>query len=68
MLVLLIMLRPYTEQRTYYMDVFCYACLIIQFALQSIVRTSESLGVAVADTNSFRPTLVLAARISDVLR
>jgi hypothetical protein len=68
MLVLLIMLRPYAEQRTYYMDVFCYACLVIQFALQSIVRASESLGVAVADTNSFRPTLVLAARISDVLR
>ena len=68
MLVLLIMLRPYAEQRTYYMDVFCYACLVIQFALQSIVRNSESLGVAVADTNSFRPTLVLAARSSDVLR
>jgi hypothetical protein len=65
---LLIMLRPYAEQRTYYMDVFCHACLIIQFALQSIVRASESLGFTVAASNSFRPTLVLAARSSDVLR
>ena len=65
---LLIMLRPYAEQRTYYMDVFCYACLVIQFALQSIVRASESLGIAVTYTNSFRPTLALAARSSDVLR
>jgi hypothetical protein len=65
---LLIMLRPYAQQRTYYMDIFCYACLIVQFALQSIVRNSESLGVAVAASNSFRPTLVLAARSSNVLR
>ncbi len=68
MLVLLTMLRPYVEQRTYYMDVFCYACLVIQFALQSIVRNSESLGFAVAATNRYRPTLVLAARSIDVLR
>lgn len=65
---LLIMLRPYAKQRTFYMDVFCNTCLIVQFSLQVLVRVSESLGVAVATTNSFRPTLLNAARASEVLR
>lgn len=68
MLVLMIMLRPYVEQRTYYMDIFCYICLIVQFALQVLVRTSESLGAAVTSTNSFRPVLQNAATASTVLR
>jgi hypothetical protein len=65
---LLIMLRPYAKQRTFYMDVFCNTCLIVQFSLQVLVRVSESLGVAVASTNSFRPTLLNAARASEILR
>ena len=65
---LLIMLRPYAKQRTFYMDVFCNTCLIVQFSLQVLVRVSESLGVAVATTNSFRPTLLNAARASEILR
>jgi hypothetical protein len=68
MLVLMIMLRPYVQQRTYYMDTFCYICLIVQFVLQVLVRVSESLGVAVTSTNSFRPVLQNAARASTVLR
>jgi hypothetical protein len=68
MLVLMISLRPYVEQRTYYMDTFCYFCLIIQFVLQGLIRNSESLGVAVTATNSFRPVLLKAARASTVLR
>jgi hypothetical protein len=68
MLVLLIMLRPYVEQRSYYMDIFCYICLTVQFALQGLVRTSESLGFAVAATNSFRPVLFNVARVSNALR
>jgi hypothetical protein len=68
MLVLLIMLRPYVEQRTYYMDIFCYICLIVQFALQVLVRASESLGFAVDVANSFRPVLLGAARASNALR
>jgi hypothetical protein len=68
MLVLLIMMRPYAEQRSYYMDVFCYMCLTVQFALQVLVRTSESLGFAVAVSNSFRPVLFNVARVSNALR
>jgi hypothetical protein len=65
---LLMWLRPYAEQRTYCMDLLCYFCLIVQFALQILIRDSESLGVAVADTNNFRPTIFSAARASEVLR
>ena len=65
---LLIMLRPYAKQRTFYMDVFCDTCLIVQFSLQVLVLVSESLSVAVATTSSFRPTLLNAARASEVLR
>jgi hypothetical protein len=68
MLVLLTMLRPYVEQRTYYMDLFCYVCLIVQFALQILVRDSESLGVAVGTANTFRTTIVNAAKASESLR
>jgi hypothetical protein len=68
MLILLMWLRPYVERRTYCMDVFCHACLIVQFALQILVRVSESLGVAVVATNIFRPTIFSAAKASEVLR
>jgi hypothetical protein len=65
---LLMWLRPYVEQRTYCMDLFCHVCLIVQFALQILVRDSESLGVAVAATNIFRPTIFSAAKASEALR
>jgi hypothetical protein len=65
---LLIMLQPYREQRTYYMDLFCHLCLIVQFALQIVVRTSESLGFAVQNSNIFQATIVNAAKASDALR
>jgi hypothetical protein len=65
---LLIWLRPYVEQRTYCMDVFCHICLIVQFALQILVRDSESLGVAVVATNIFRLTIFSAAKASEALR
>jgi hypothetical protein len=68
MLVLLMWFRPYVEQRTYCMDLFCYVCLIVQFALQILVRDSESLGVAVVATNIFRPTIFSAAKTSEALR
>jgi hypothetical protein len=68
MLVLLMALRPYVEQRTHYMDLLCYMCLIVQFLLQVIVRDSESLGVAVLSSNSYRKTIHNAARASEVLR
>ena len=68
MLILLIILMSYAEKRTYYMDIFCNFCLVIQFALQILVRNSESLGVAVGDANRFRLTLRSATTASNVLR
>jgi hypothetical protein len=68
MLVLLAVLRPYAQQRTYYMDLFCYICLIVQYTVQVLVRASESLGFAVAEANSFRPVLLNAAIASQLLR
>jgi hypothetical protein len=65
---LLTALRPYAQQRTYYMDMFCYVCLIVQYAVQVLVRASESLGFAVVEANSFRPVLLNAAIASQVLR
>ena len=68
MLVLLMALKPYVEQRTHCMDLLCYMCLIVQFALQVVVRDSESLGVAVVSSNNYRQTIRKAARASEVLR
>jgi hypothetical protein len=68
MVILLMWLRPYAEHRTYYLDLLCHVCLIVQFALQILVRVSESLGVAVVATNIFRPTIYGAAKASEALR
>jgi hypothetical protein len=68
MLVLLMAFKPYVEQRTHCMDLLCYICLIVQFALQVVVRDSESLGIAVLSSNSYRQTIRKAARASEVLR
>jgi hypothetical protein len=65
---LLIFLRPYVELRTYCMDIFCYVCLMVQFALQCLVRDSESLGVAVVSSNPFYSIIVKAVSASSVLR
>jgi hypothetical protein len=65
---LLIFLRPYVELRTYYMDIFCYVCLMVQFALQCLVRDSESLGVAVVPSNPFYDIIGNAVLASSVLR
>jgi hypothetical protein len=68
MLMLLIVLRPYFHQRTFFMEVFCYACLIIQFSLQSVARASESVGVVVAEGDYFYTYISDAAYTSIVLR
>jgi hypothetical protein len=68
MLVLLMIFRPYAQQRTYYLDLIYYVCLIVQFAFQGLVRASESLGVAVVDTNSFQPAINRAIAASQFLR
>jgi hypothetical protein len=38
--------RPYVHERTFWVDVACYVCLIAQFGLQTISTTRDFLGVA----------------------
>jgi hypothetical protein len=45
-IVLLVNLRPYVDERTFWVDVVCYACLIVQFGLQIFSADREFLGVA----------------------
>ena len=45
-LVLLVNLRPYIHDRTFWVDVTCYLCLIAQFGLQVFDADREFLGVA----------------------
>jgi hypothetical protein len=45
LLVWLVFLRPYAHLRTFWVDVTCYVCLILQFSLQTIEATREYLGV-----------------------
>jgi hypothetical protein len=68
MSLLLTALCPYAQQRTYYMNMFCYVGLIVQYAVQVLVRTSETLGFAMVEENSFRPVQLYAARACHILR
>jgi hypothetical protein len=43
---LLLYKRPYVHERTFWVDVACYVCLIAQFGLQTISTTRDFLGVA----------------------
>ena len=43
---LLVNLRPYVDERTFWVDVVCYGCLIAQFGLQIFSADREFLGVA----------------------
>ncbi len=43
MLFLLVNLRPYVHERTFWVDVACYVCLIVQFGLQIFAATREFL-------------------------
>jgi hypothetical protein len=47
MLVMLVALHPHVDARTLFFDVCCHACLIVQFLLQCVARSSESLRVSV---------------------
>ncbi len=57
MLLLLTYQRPYRLASTYHFDVLCYVCLIIQFVLEVLVRSSESLGISPGPGNLFYPSL-----------
>jgi hypothetical protein len=53
MLMLLLTQRPYVDQRTYYMDIFCHFCLFVQFVLQCLSGASESLGLELNQNSPF---------------
>jgi hypothetical protein len=57
MLMLLMTHRPYVDQRTYYMDIFCYFCLIVQYMLQSLAGAPESLGLSLNQNSRFFDTV-----------
>jgi hypothetical protein len=66
MLVLLVHLQPYVYDRSFWIDVACYVCLIAQFGLQIIATDREYLGVSEAeDQESFYSGI---SRCSSVLR
>ena len=43
---LLVNLRPYVHERTFWVDVACYVCLIAQFGLQGFPADREFVGIA----------------------
>jgi hypothetical protein len=68
MLMLLLTQRPYVDQRTYYMDIFCHFCLIVQFMLQCLARASESLGLSLNQNSRFFDTVRDASTASDAIQ
>jgi hypothetical protein len=68
MLMLLTTHRPYVDQRTYYMDIFCYFCLIVQYMLQSLAGASESLGLSLNQNSRFFDTVRDASTASDAIQ
>ena len=68
MLLLLQSKRPYVDQRTYYMDMFCYFCLIVQFLLQSLAGASESLGLSLNPDSRFFETVRDASTASATIQ
>ena len=67
MLMLLLTQRPYVDQRTYYMDVFCHFCLIVQFVLQCLSAASESLGLSLNQNSPFFITVRDASTASTII-
>jgi hypothetical protein len=68
MLLLLQSKRPYIDQRTYFMDFFCYFCLIVQFLLQCLAGASESLGLSLNQNNRFFETVRDASTASAIVQ
>jgi hypothetical protein len=68
MLMLLLTQRPYVDLRTYYMDIFCYFCLIVRFMLQSLAEASESLGLSLNQNSRFFDTVRDASAASDAIQ
>jgi hypothetical protein len=50
-IVLLVNLRPYVDERTFWVDVVCYACLIAQFGLHIISATRDYLAISTTSSD-----------------
>jgi hypothetical protein len=50
MFFLLVYTRPYKHERTFWVDVICYVCLIAQFGLQALVESFDVFGTAPSST------------------
>jgi hypothetical protein len=68
MLLLLQSKRPYVDQRTYYMDLFCYFCLNVQFMLQCLAGAPESLGLSLNQNSHFFETVRDASTASATIQ
>jgi hypothetical protein len=68
MLTLLMYQKPYRAASTYHLDVLCYVSLVMQFALEVLVRDSDSLGVIPGADNPFSAVLKAAIEVSLSLR
>lgn len=68
MLMMLMHLKPYRHSFTYYFDVLCYVCLITQFVLEVLVRSTESMGISLSSDNNFSKSLDNSYVASFVLR
>ena len=68
MLILLMYQKPYRVASTYHLDVLCYTSLIVQFALEIIVRESDSFGVSLSPNNPFSKTVQIAVDASFAMR
>ena len=68
MLLLLQSKRPYVDQRTYYMDFFCYFCLNVQFMLQCLAGAPESLGLSLNQNSPFFETVRDASTASATIQ
>ena len=60
--------QSHAPHRRFYLDMFCYACLIMQFCLEVFVRSSQSLGVAIHSSNIYFRVMVAAADASAIIR
>jgi hypothetical protein len=68
MLIVLLIQRPYVDQRTYYMDVFCHFCLHVQFVLQSLAGASDSLGLSLNKNSHFFEIVRDASTASTIIQ
>jgi hypothetical protein len=67
-LVLLVNLRPYVEERTFWVDVVCYACLIAQFGLQIFSADRDYLATSTQSSDDVETFFRSVSTLSTVAR